>query len=529
MSALPKGWVETLFSEVFDIKGGTQPPKSEFSSVQRPNDIRLLQIRDFGSDAKAVYIPNSDKWSKCDAEDILIGRYGASVGKILTGKAGAYNVALVRVIFNKTAVDPRWVYNFLKTDHFQNPIALLSRSAQNGFNREDLAGIPLQLPPLPEQQRIVAKVDGLMSRTARARKDLAHIPTLITRYKQRLLALAFSGELTADWRVKQPAASSQNSNPNGLWDIPISWEWQRVDQVGKVGLGRQRSPKNHEGPDMRRYLRSANITWKGIDVTDVKEMNFDAQDFKRFQLKYGDVLLNEGSGSAKEVGKPAIWRDEIPNCCYQNTILRVQPIKCSSEYLYWYFLLTAMSERFVDSTKGMNIQHISKDGLARYLVPFPTPPEQTEIVRRIEAAFAWLDRLAANHTSATNLLPKLDAAILTKAFSGHLVPQNPTDEPASVLLARVKAKRGAMPVKGRGRKSTLEAKKTMPITASGLRAKLDEWPDKGLTFESLYRQYPGQYEALKDAVFELLRAEPPELIQALDTGQTSITLKRQNA
>ena len=211
-----------------------------------------------------------------------------------------------------------------------------------------------------------------------------------------------------------------------------------MDQVGDVGLGRQRSPKNHNGPDMRPYIRSANITWAGVDISDVKEMNFDAKDFERFQLKYGDVLLNEGSGSAKEVGKPAIWRDEIPNCCYQNTVLRVQPKKCSSEFLYWYFLSTALSERFVSNTQGMNIQHISKNGLAKYMVPVPSREEQTEIVRRIGSTFDWLDRMMRDHHAASLLLPKLDAAILAKAFRGELVPQDSNDEPASVLLERIK-------------------------------------------------------------------------------------------
>lgn len=342
-----------------------------------------------------------------------------------------------------------------------------------------VAELAVPIAPLPEQRRIVAKVDGLTARTARARKELDRLPTLLVRYKQRLLALAFSGELTAGWRKNLGQAPKLGSGANALWETPSAWTWQRVDAVGKVGLGRQRSPNNHKGPDMRPYMRSANITWNGIDTSDVKEMNFDAKDFERFQLKYGDVLLNEGSGSAKEVGKPAIWRNEIPNCCYQNTILRVQPEKCSSEYLYWYFLLTALSERFVDSTKGINIQHISKDGLARYMVPVPSREEQAEIVRRIESAFGWLDRVAADHAAAARLLLKLDAAILAKAFRGDLVPQDPNDEPASLLLERIKAERAASPKVKRGRQPhktrSSEDMRTMAKNLEQVLAEAGDW------------------------------------------------------
>jgi type I restriction enzyme, S subunit len=319
----------------------------------------------------------------------------------------------------------------------------------------------------------------LTARTARAREQLDRIPTLIARYKQRLLELAFSGAVTAHWRSANGIAANASSRSDGLWETPTSWEWRRVDEVGKLGLGRQRSPKNHEGPHMRPYMRSANITWKGIDTSDVKEMNFDVKDFERFQLKYGDVLLNEGSGSAKEVGKPAIWRDEIPDCCFQNTILRVQPEGCSSEYLYWYFLLTAMSAGFVDSAKGVGIQHISRTGLARYMVPVPTPAEQAEIVRCIEAAFAWLDRIVADHAAAAHLIPKLDAAILATAFRGELVPQDPNDEPAGVLLKRAAEERRLQSAQPRKRKTNKSVIKTesgsMEKPLEQILAEADDW------------------------------------------------------
>jgi type I restriction enzyme S subunit len=139
MNDLPNGWVAARFGQLFDFKGGSQPPKATFSAHQAPGYVRLLQIRDFESDAKAVFIKDNLRWPKCSADDIMIGRYGASVGKILTGKSGAYNVALVKMIFEREFFDASWVRYFLLSDCFQEPLKKISRSAQNGFNKGDLA------------------------------------------------------------------------------------------------------------------------------------------------------------------------------------------------------------------------------------------------------------------------------------------------------------------------------------------------------------------------------------------------------
>ena len=97
MSKLPSGWAVEKFTTILDINGGTQPPKKEFISEPKEGYIRLLQIRDFGKKPVPTYIPDNGKRRICTMEDILIGRYGASVGRICTGMEGAYNVALARV------------------------------------------------------------------------------------------------------------------------------------------------------------------------------------------------------------------------------------------------------------------------------------------------------------------------------------------------------------------------------------------------------------------------------------------------
>ena len=104
-------------------------------------------------------------------------------------------------------------------------------------------------------------------------------------------------------------------------------------------------------------------------------------------------------------------------------------------------MYAVLSEKFVESTQGVNIYHIGKDGLSRFPIPLAAVEEQREIVRRIESAFDWLNKVAHEHTQATRLLDHLDQALLAKAFRGELVPQSPADEPAATLLTRIRAER----------------------------------------------------------------------------------------
>lgn len=186
---MKKGWQTKKLGDVCDFEGGSQPPKSEFIYDEKPGYVRFLQIRDFGSDKNITYIPHSKKNRLCDENDILIGRYGASVGKILTGKAGAYNVALMKTIPNLEVLDQSWFYHFLVSDEFQTPLLnVADRSAQAGFSKDDIYNFPVPVPPLAEQQRIVGLLDeafeGLATAKANAEKNLQNARALFESHLQ---------------------------------------------------------------------------------------------------------------------------------------------------------------------------------------------------------------------------------------------------------------------------------------------------------------------------------------------------------
>ena len=214
--------------------------------------------------------------------------------------------------------------------------------------------------------------------------------------------------------------------------LPTGWAWTTISDVAEVQLGRQRSPQHHSGSQMRPYLRSANVTWDGINLDDVKEMNFDDSDFEKYRLRSGDLLLNEASGSPNEVGKPALWNDEVEGCCFQNTLLRLRPHEVGRGYLYWYCYLAARMGRFGDAGRGVNIRHLGKQGLSRFPIPIAPMAEQKQIVDALEEHLSRLDAAEATLADAKRKLISLQRAAVAQLFDQADWPWTTLEEIAAI-------------------------------------------------------------------------------------------------
>jgi type I restriction enzyme S subunit len=191
-----EGWPTKQLGEVCDFQGGSQPPKSEFVYEPRAGYVRFLQIRDYASDRHLTYIPESSKNRLCNADDIMIGRYGASVGKILTSRAGAYNVALVKTIPDLRVLDRDFFFNYLASGAFQGCLAdVAARSAQNGFSKDDIYGFPVPAPPLSEQRMMIEQLNPLEVETQHLTHLYERKLAALEELKKTLLHQAFNGEL----------------------------------------------------------------------------------------------------------------------------------------------------------------------------------------------------------------------------------------------------------------------------------------------------------------------------------------------
>ena len=227
------------------------------------------------------------------------------------------------------------------------------------------------------------------------------------------------------------------------------WDKVPLSEIAEVRLGRQRSPKRAVGPNMRPYMRAANVTWNGISLHDVKEMDFTPEEFETYALRRGDLLLSEASGSASEVGKPAIWNDEVPDCCFQNTLIRVRAPEPLVPFLHLHFYKDALTGEFARAARGVGIHHLGAKTLSDWEVHLPPPDEQRRIVETVESYFTRLDNIAATLERVRRNLKRYRASILKAAVEGRLVPteaelartEGRDYEPASVLLERILVER----------------------------------------------------------------------------------------
>lgn len=537
MSRVPVGWSQASLANLVAPDGLFSDGDWVESKDQDPSgSIRLLQLADIGD---GVFLDRSRRFvneakfeelrcTELREGDVLVARMPDPLGRACLMPRlpqrciTVVDVAVIRP--GRNAVSPEWLKHFVNSPEIRQTIDLLSSgTTRKRISRKNLGEIEFPVPPLNEQNRIADKLDALLARVDTCRGRLDRVPLILKQFRQAVLAAATSGRLTEEWRQANEQEISE-------------WSETTIGEIAEVFLGRQRSPENHFGPHMRRYVRAANVTWNGWDFSDFKEMNFDPRDFERYRLQVGDILLNEGSGSADEVGKPAIWSGEIEDCCFQNTLLCVRPYETSSKYLYFALLHAARSRAFVKDTRGVNIFHIGKEKLAAFGITLPPLAEQHEIVQRVEALFVYADRLEDHYRAARALVERLTPSLLAKAFRGELVPQDPDDEPASVLLERIRAERAsaaAQPKQPR-RRPAMEQKTTtrkIPAGSAGIVQALHE-AGRELSGKDLFAAagYPPDadaesVEAFFVAVREALRNEEITKTRRNDMDWFSLALR----
>jgi type I restriction enzyme S subunit len=193
------------------------------------------------------------------------------------------------------------------------------------------------------------------------------------------------------------------------------------------------------------YLRAANVRWGGLDVSDVKTMQFSPDEVETFRLQRDDILVVEASGSRDEVGKSALWREELPLVCLQNTLIRVRSRGVDPSFLRWHLHLDASSGDLGSASKGIGIHHIGAGRLAAWMINVPPLNEQRRIVAKLDAIFEQTRAAKARLERLPTLLDKLKRSILAAAFRGDLTADwraaHPDVEPASKLLERIRTER----------------------------------------------------------------------------------------
>lgn len=195
-------WEQYKLSDLVKFIGGSQPPKSDFSSTPKEGYIRLIQIRDYKSDNHVVYIPINKAKRFVTKDEIMIGRYGPPIFQILRGLEGAYNVALMKAVPDEKIITKEYFYWYLQNYKLFNFIdAGSDRTAgQSGVNKKHLENYPIFVPSIPEQKLIVSQIEKLFDFAEKLEVQVTSAQNKINNLTQSILAKAFRGELTEQWR-----------------------------------------------------------------------------------------------------------------------------------------------------------------------------------------------------------------------------------------------------------------------------------------------------------------------------------------
>ncbi|WP_313335443.1 restriction endonuclease subunit S [Comamonas sp.] len=478
--ALPNGWEWVPIGETGEyINGFAFKPSHRDSS-----GLPIVRIQNLTDESKALNTTNIEVPAdyKIDTGDMLMS-WSATLDVFVWRRGPALvNQHIFKVVPDEGVISKKLLFYWLKqaiqqlqkTEH-------LHGSTMMHINRGPFMAHKVPLPPAEEQLRIVSKLEEVLPEVDAGLAELKAAQKKLAQYRQSLLKSAVKGALTEKWRAtnspdesgeqllermlqerrtrweakqlakfaergKTPPKDWQKKYPEpvepdatDLPDLPAGWVWASVEQLGDVQLGRQRSPDKLKGISPTRYIRAANITEAGVDFSDVLEMDFSDHERRTFELQAGDVLLTEASGSPEHVGRPAIWPSVEGLYCFQNTVLRFQPKGISSKFAFYFFLAMQKLGVFRKLSGGVGINHLSAGKFSKLPMALPSSDEQVEIVRELVAQLAAIDE----QRRAIDLSLKQSTAqrqnILRAAFAGELVPQDPNEEPASVLLERIRA------------------------------------------------------------------------------------------
>ena len=222
------------------------------------------------------------------------------------------------------------------------------------------------------------------------------------------------------------------------FEIPDSWAWVKLPQIAQIELGKTLNKNTDEGEDVQ-YLCSINVQWEGIKLDFVKRAKFTTNEQEKYRLRKNDLLICEGG----EAGRSSVWNhNDI--MYYQNALHRVRFIKGINAYFFKavfdrYSTMGLISKYCV----GVTIKHLTSSALNAIFFPMPPLFEQQRIMSRVEELFDQIAAIEQNQSNIDTLYEEFKKRTLTLAIQGKLVPQDPNDEPASVLLERIRAEKKA--------------------------------------------------------------------------------------
>lgn len=479
MNELPSNWLALTLGDVVDY-GSNQnvQPDSMLASQW------MIELEDIERDTSRIISrasveqrkPQSAK-SKFQAGNVLYGKLRPYLNKVVHVDFDGYCSNEI-IAISSGELNARYLFYFLKSPTFLSYVSAVTHGVRMPRLGTDQArSAPFPLAPANEQKRIALALDSLMGQVENLRARIDKIPQLIKRFRESVLHGAVSGRLTETWRSAHPEKtaalwlqgfsplpppprykSRSDAHIMGVCATSIgkpksplveAWEWIPLFQIARMESGHTPSkdmPAYWNGDVPWIGIKDARANHEGTIYSTQQSTNQSGLDNSAARLLPAGTVCISRTASVGYVVKMG-----VPMATSQDFVNWVPTQYVDAEWLKWLFV--AEKESLFRFGKGSTHTTIYFPEWLSLHVALPHLEEQVEIAKRVQQLLSLADGMTARVNDAKKRIDALTQSILAKAFRGELVPQDPNDEPASVLLERIRAQRAAAPKPKRGRKA----------------------------------------------------------------------------
>lgn len=498
---LPKGWVNASLEEVSLYIQREKSPK--YVVISDLPVVNQRCVRWWGVDVKYLKFIDQRQWAELGVErylcsgDILWNSTGTgTIGRAclyLPMEAYPRLVVDSHVTIVRTAkeMSSQYVFYFVMSPEVQKKIVDMQTGSTNQVElpRTKICSTLIPVAPIAEQARIVSKIDELFSSIDEGERALERVRKLVERYRQSVLKAAVTGELTREWREQhagelesgealltrilesrrqgweQSELAKMQSRPiSNAWKrkyqvppapdlanmpcIPAGWTWVSLPTICSDDTGNGISVKGSSTPPGFPALRLDAMTQTGFDYSAIRYIPISEETARRLTIVEGDFFVSRANGTLRLVGRAVLASKPETPVVFPDTMIRYRPLLVPNlrgwlSTVWASPLLRSQIEKRAKTTAG--IHKISQEDISSLALPLPSIAEQIAICGLVSERLAQADHALREALTARKLSASARQAILKSAFSGQLVPQDPTNEPASVLLERIAAERAAAP------------------------------------------------------------------------------------
>lgn len=434
---LPPSWVLTTLGTVTDY-GKTV--KVEPANI--PAEAWVLELEDIEKDSSRILrrLTQSERQSlstknRFDAGDVLYGKLRPYLNKVVIADAPGFCTTEIVPVQAGPALDRRYLFHWLKHPAFLKYV----EAASHGMNMPRLGtdagrAAPLVLAPRPEQTRIADQLDTLLARIQACQDRLAAIPALLKQFRELVLDAAIAGSFDSDQEGPR-----RRTKRLSLADVCL--REKRAFGIGPFGSDLKVADYRAEGVPLV-FVREVRARRFGGDNTKFVSLEKAAQ-LAAHTVQAGDLLITK---MGDPPGDTAIYPMDRPSAVMTADVvrMRVDPLVADPRYVSYWFESTTGRRLIASITAGVAQRKVSLERLKSLPIDLPDVDVQRDVALRVEGLLAVANALAERVSTAQRLAIRLSSLTLTKAFRGELVPQDPNDEPASALLARITAQRSEL-------------------------------------------------------------------------------------